>query len=62
MSLVVKKKQGESKEELINRFRKLFAEEGIIEKIKEKVAYIKPSRRRYEKRKEIESKIRRGGE
>jgi ribosomal protein S21 len=61
MSIIVRKKQGESKEELINRFRKLFVEEGIIEKVREKVAYIKPSRRRYEKKKEVRSKIRRGG-
>lgn len=56
MTIVVKKKQGETKEELIARFRKLFLEEGIIDKVKEKTAYVKPSRRRYEKRKEREAK------
>ena len=62
MPIIVRKKQGESKEELINRFRKLFLEEGIIEKVREKVAYVKPSRRRYEKKKEARSRIRKGGE
>jgi len=56
MAITVKKRQGESKEELIARFRKLFLEEGIIDKIKEKAAYIKPSRKRYIKSKEKRSR------
>jgi ribosomal protein S21 len=57
MAIVVKKKKGESKVELINRFRKIFLEEGIIDQVKEKVHYVKPSRKRYERRKEIDHKI-----
>jgi len=56
MAIVVKKKRGESKIELINRFRKIFLEEGIIDQIKEKVHYVKPSRKRYERKKEIDYK------
>lgn len=60
MSITVNKKKGESKEELISRFRKLFLEAGITDKIREKAAYISPSRRRYEKKKVQESLRRRG--
>jgi len=52
MAIVVKRKQGESKEEMIARFRKVFLEEEIIDKVREKIAYVKPSRKRYEKQKE----------
>ena len=60
MSITVQKKKGESKEELIFRFRKLFLEAGIMDKIKEKTAYVKPSRKRYEKRKALLSTLKRG--
>jgi len=59
MSVTVKKKPGETKRDLIARFRKIFLELGIMEKVKEKTAYIKPSRRRYEKRKALEALQRR---
>ena len=62
MTLTVQKKKGESKEELISRFRKLFLEAGIMDKIKEKTAYVKPSRRRYEKKKALEGQPKRDGE
>lgn len=55
MNITVSKKSGESKEELISRFRKLFLEAGIMDKVREKAAYISPSRRRYEKKKAQES-------
>ena len=57
MAVVVNKQQGESKNELINRFRKLFSEEGIMDVIRRKVRYIKPSRRRYERKKEINHRV-----
>ena len=52
MAVVVNKKRGESRVELINRFRKIFLEEGVIDTIKEKLRYVKPARRRYAKKKE----------
>ena len=58
MAVVVNKQQGESKNELINRFRKLFSEEGIMDIIRKKVRYIKPARRRYERKKEISHRVR----
>lgn len=57
MAVVVKRKQGESKNELINRFRKLFSEEGIMDIIRKKVRYVKPARRRYERKKEINHRV-----
>jgi len=55
MAITVQKKRGESKQELISRFRKIIVEAGIIDKIREKVAYTKPSRRRYELKKKGEA-------
>jgi len=60
VSITVQKKKGESKEELISRFRKLFLDAGIMDKIREKTAYIRPSRRRYEKKKAQKSLKRSG--
>jgi len=54
MPIIVKKQKGETKEDLIGRFRRLFIEEEILEEIKKRVEYIKKSRRRYEKKKELE--------
>ena len=54
MSIIVRKQKGETKEDLISRFRRLFVEEEIIEEIKKRVEYIKKSRRRYMKKKELE--------
>lgn len=56
MPIIVKKQKGETKEDLISRFRRLFIEEEIIEEIKKRVEYVKKSRRRYEKKKELERK------
>ena len=52
MVIVVNKKKGESRVELINRFRKVFIEEGVIDTIKKNLRYVKPARKRYEKKKE----------
>lgn len=59
MSIIVRKQKGETKEDLISRFRRLFVEEEIIEEIKKRVEYIKKSRRRYMKKKELEKNRRR---
>ncbi len=57
MAVVVHRKKGESRNDLINRFRKIFSEEGILETVRRKVRYIKPSRRRYERQKEISHRV-----
>ncbi len=51
MAITVQRRQGESVNELINRFRKIFSEEGILEVVKRKLRYIKPARQRYERNK-----------
>ncbi len=58
MAVVVHRQKGESRNDLINRFRKLFSEEGILDTVRRKVRYIKPSRRRYERQKEISHRVR----
>ena len=51
MAIVVKRKKGESKDDLIGKFRRLILEEEIGEEIKKKTAYTKPSAERYAKKK-----------
>lgn len=58
MSIVVKKQKGETKEDLLSRFRRIFVDEEIVDEVRKRVEFVKKSRRRYEKKKEIE-KIRR---
>jgi small subunit ribosomal protein S21 len=55
--VVVKKKKGESEDKLIARFRKLVLEEGIIDEVRDRERYKKPSERRKEKNKQIKFKI-----
>ncbi|MDD4937765.1 MAG: 30S ribosomal protein S21 [Candidatus Shapirobacteria bacterium] len=53
MPIIVKKKKGESKDDVIGKFRRLCLEEDITEEVKKRVAYIKPSEKRYAKKKII---------
>jgi len=54
MPIVVKKQRGETKNDLINRFRRLFIEEEILEEIRERArGYVKKARKRYERKKEL---------
>jgi len=53
MSLIVKKTKGESKDDIIGRFRRLSLEEDINEEVKKRTAYTKPSEERYAKKKII---------
>ena len=53
MPIVVKKKKGESKDDIIGKFRRLCLEEDITEEVKKRVAYVKPSELRYAKKKII---------
>lgn len=61
MPIVVKKQKGETKEDLIGRFRRLFIDEGILDEIKDRVEFIKGSRRRYEEKKAKKKKSRKKG-
>jgi len=53
MAIIVKRKKGESKDDVIGRFRRLSLEENITEEIKERKEYKKPSQLRYAKKKII---------
>lgn len=47
MALIIKKKKGESKDDIIGKFRRLVLEEDITEEVKTRTAYQKPSELRY---------------
>ncbi len=51
MPIIVKKKKGESKDDIIGKFRRLYLEEDITEEVKKRTAYTKPSAKRYAKKK-----------
>lgn len=53
MAIIVKKKKGESKDDIIGKFRRLYLEEDITEEVKKRTAYSKPSEERYAKKKII---------
>ena len=53
MAIIVKRKKGESKDDIIGKFRRLCMEEDITEEIRKRTAYAKPSIGRYAKKKII---------
>jgi ribosomal protein S21 len=53
MPIIVKRKKGESKDDIIGKFRRLCLDEDITEEVKKKTAYSKPSEERYAKKKII---------
>ena len=53
MPIIVKKKKGESKDDVIGKFRRLCLEEDITEEVRKRSAYTKPSELRYAKKKVI---------
>lgn len=59
MSTVVKKEPGDTDDKLIAKFRKKVIESGILLEMKRRERYIKPSRERYERKKERAKLIRR---
>jgi ribosomal protein S21 len=54
MPIVVKRKKGESIHDMLNRFYQLIKQTNIIEDIKEKQEFVKPSQKRHEKKKALE--------
>lgn len=48
MPIVVKLKKGKSKDDLIGEFRRICMEEEIKEQVEKRVAYEKPSQKRYQ--------------
>jgi len=53
VAIVVTRKKGESKDDVIGKFRRLCLEEDIIEEIRKRTAYSKPSEERYALKKVI---------
>ncbi len=53
MPTVVRKKPGDSDDKLIAAFRKKVLVDDVINEIKKREFYLKPSRKRYEKKKAI---------
>jgi ribosomal protein S21 len=53
MPIIVKKKKGESKDDVIGKFRRLSIEEDITEEVRKRTAYVKPAKARYAKKKII---------
>jgi ribosomal protein S21 len=53
MAIIVKKRKGESKDDIIGKFRRLTLEEDITEEVRKRTAYNKPSAERYAKKKII---------
>lgn len=53
MSLVVKKMSHESQESLLRRFKNLVSQEEILTQAREKMRYVKDSKKNYEKQKRI---------
>lgn len=53
MPIIVKRKKGDSKDDIIGKFRRLCMEEDITEEVKKRTAYAKPSIGRYAKKKII---------
>ena len=53
MAIIVKKQKGETKDDIIGKFRRLCIEEDVTEEIKKRTAYVSPSAERYAKKKVI---------
>lgn len=53
MPIIVKKKKGETKDDVIGKFRRLAMEEDIAEEVRKRSAYVKPADARYAKKKII---------
>lgn len=56
MATVVRKKPGQSEDSLIAQFRKKILNEEVIEEIKEREFYLKPSRKRYERERALKKR------
>ena len=50
---ILKKKKGETKDDVIGKFRRLSMEEDIAEEVRRRSAYTKPAEARYAKKKII---------
>ena len=51
--VIVRKKKGETKDNMFRKFTKIFIEENIVDEVRNKLFYKKPSLLRKEKEKEL---------
>lgn len=56
MATVVRKKPGQSDDSLIAIFRKKILNEQVLEEMREREFYLKPSRKRYERERALKKK------
>jgi len=56
MATIVKKKPGQSEDSLIAQFRKKILNEEVLEEVKKREFYLKPSRKRYEREKALKKR------
>lgn len=54
MAIIIRKKPGETDEKLISAFKKKILYEKVVEEAKERAFYVKPSRQKYLKKREIQ--------
>lgn len=54
MAIVVRKKPGESDDQLVSAFRRRAFNEDVVSEVKERQFYEKPSARRHRRKKELE--------
>jgi ribosomal protein S21 len=53
MAIIVTKQLGETKDDIIGKFRRMCMEEDVTEEIRKRSAYISPAAKRYAKKKVI---------
>jgi ribosomal protein S21 len=56
MATIVRKKPGQSDDSLIASFRKKILNEQVLEEIREREFYLKPSRKRYERERALKKR------
>ena len=54
MAIIVRKKPGESDDQLVSAFRRKAFNEDVVSEVKDRQYYEKPSTRRHRRKKEIE--------
>ncbi len=58
MAIIVRKKPGESDDQLVSAFRRKAFSEDVVSKVKERQRYEKPSARRHRRKKALERETR----
>jgi len=59
VAIIVRKKPGESDDQLVSAFRRKAFKEDVVSEVKERQYYEKPSARRHRRKKELKREIKR---